>query len=149
MIKIRKGKRSDSEYIADFQIGMAKETEQIELDRGVLVKGIHSVFDNPEKGNYFVAVSGEKVVASMLITPEWSDWRNGYVYWIQSVYVMPDYRKQGVFKTMYMHIKNIVQKDKTIRGLRLYVDKNNVNARKVYEALGMNGEHYRLFEWMK
>ena len=149
MINVRKGKRTDAEHIANFQIRMAKETEQIYLDREIVVKGVNAIFNSPEKGIYFVAESGSETIASLLITFEWSDWRNGIVYWIHSVYVLPEFRKRSVFKTMYLHLKNIAQKDINIRGLRLYVDKTNANARKVYETMGMDGNHYTVFEWMK
>ena len=149
MITVRKAKPGDESSIVDFQIRMSRETEQIDLDRDIVNKGVNAVFNNPEKGIYFVAESGNKIIASLMITFEWSDWRNGNVYWIHSVYVLPEFRKKGVFKTMYLHLKNNVQKDENIRGLRLYVDKTNTNARKVYETLGMDGDHYLLFEWMK
>ena len=149
MITVRKAKPGDENSIVDFQIRMSRETEQIDLDRDIVNKGVNAVFNNPEKGIYFVAESGNKIIASLMITFEWSDWRNGNVYWIHSVYVLPEFRKKDVFKTMYLHLKNIVQKDENIRGLRLYVDKTNTNARKVYETLGMDGDHYLLFEWMK
>ena len=149
MITVRKANPGDENSIVDFQIRMASETEQIDLDRDIVNKGVNAVFNNAEKGIYFVAESGNKIIASLMITFEWSDWRNGNVYWIHSVYVLPEFRKKGVFKTMYLHLKKIVQKDKNIRGLRLYVDKTNTNARNVYETLGMDGGHYLLFEWMK
>ncbi|MBE9511610.1 MAG: GNAT family N-acetyltransferase [Bacteroidetes bacterium] len=149
MITVRKGKQNDEKTIVDFQIRMAKETEQIDLNRDTVINGVNAVFNDPGKGIYFVAESGDKIIASLMITFEWSDWRNGNIYWIQSVYVLPEFRKKGVFKTMYLHLKNIAQKDKNIRGLRLYVDKTNTYARKVYETLGMDCNHYLLFEWMK
>jgi len=149
MITVRKGKQSDNKTIVDFQVKMAKETEQIDLDRDIVNKGVNAVINSPDKGIYFVAESGDKIIASLMITFEWSDWRNGNIYWIQSVYVLPEFRKKGVFKTMYLCLKNIVQKDKNIRGLRLYVDKTNTNARKVYETMEMDGNHYLLYEWMK
>ena len=149
MITVRKGKQSDNKTIVDFQVKMAKETEQIDLDRDIVNKGVNAVINSHDKGIYFVAESGDKIIASLMITFEWSDWRNGNIYWIQSVYVLPEFRKKGVFKTMYLCLKNIVQKDKNIRGLRLYVDKTNTNARKVYETMGMDGNHYLLYEWTK
>jgi len=149
MITVRRAKPGDENMIVGFQIRMAKETEQIDLDRDIVNKGVNVVFNSPEKGTYFVAESENKIIASLLITFEWSDWHNGNVYWIHSVYVLPEFRKKGVFKTMYLHLKNIAQKDENIRGLRLYVDKTNTNARKVYEIMGMDGNHYMLFEWMK
>ena len=149
MITVRKAKKIDKNTIANFQVSMAKETEQIDLDRDIVNKGVNAVFNSPEKGIYFVSESENKIIASLLITFEWSDWRNGNVYWIHSIYVLPEFRKKGVFKTMYLHLKNIAQMDENIRGLRLYVDKTNINAQKVYEIMGMDGDHYMLFEWMK
>ena len=149
MITVREANPLDENIIANFQVRMAKETEQIDLDRDIVNKGVIAVLNSPEKGIYFVAESENKIIASMLITFEWSDWRNGNVYWIHSIYVLPEFRKKGVFKTMYLHLKNIAQKDENIRGLRLYVDKTNINAQKVYETMGMDGDHYMLYEWMK
>jgi len=149
MITVRKANPGDENSIIDFQVKMAKETEQVDLDRDIVNKGVNAVFNSSEKGIYFVAESENKIIASLLITFEWSDWRNGNVYWIHSVYVLPEFRKKGVFKTMYLHLKKIAQKDKNNRGLRLYVDKTNTNARKVYETMGMDGNHYLLYEWTK
>ena len=149
MITVREANPLDENFIVDFQVRMAKETEQIDLDRDIVNKGVIAVLNSPEKGIYFVAESENKIIASLLITFEWSDWRNGNVYWIHSIYVLPEFRKKGVFKTMYLHLKNIAQKNENIRGLRLYVDKTNINAQKVYETMGMDGDHYMLYEWMK
>ncbi len=149
MVQIRLATEEDREIIAGFQAKMAKETEDLTLDKTLLAEGVMHVLRNPEKGKYFVAEAEGEVVASLLITYEWSDWRNKTVLWIQSVYVLPEYRKQGVFKNMYAHIKKWAAEDSTIAGIRLYVDKTNRRAIDVYRKLGMDGEHYRLFEWMK
>lgn len=149
MITVRKAKPGDENVIVDFQVRMAKETEQVDLNRDTVIKGVNSVFNDPGKGIYFVAESENKKIASLMVTFEWSDWHNGNVYWIHSVYVLPEFRKKGVFRKMYLHLKNLVQQNKNLRGLRLYVDSINTNAQKVYETLGMDGEHYRMFEWMK
>jgi GNAT superfamily N-acetyltransferase len=149
MVQIRIATEEDREFIAAFQMKMAHETEGLQLDEQTLNEGVIRVLRDPEKGKYFVADDDGRVVASLLITYEWSDWRNQWVLWIQSVYVLPEYRQQGVFRMLYQHIKNWVEKDATIAGLRLYVDKTNQKAITVYRRLGMNGEHYRLFEWMK
>jgi GNAT superfamily N-acetyltransferase len=149
MVQIRIATEEDREFIAAFQMKMAHETEGLQLDEQTLNEGVIRVLRDPEKGKYFVADDDGRVVASLLITYEWSDWRNQWVLWIQSVYVLPEYRQQGVFMMLYQHIKNWVEKDATIAGLRLYVDKTNQKAITVYRRLGMNGEHYRLFEWMK
>ncbi len=149
MVQIRMATEENREIISDFQVKMARETEALVLEKKTLNEGVMHVLRDSEKGKYFVAEDEGKVVASLLITFEWSDWRNKWVLWIQSVYVLPEYRKQGVFKNMYAHIKKWATDDNEMAGIRLYVDKANKNAIKVYRKLGMNGEHYRLFEWMK
>lgn len=149
MIKIRVAEIEDMETIAGFQLAMAKETENILLDANTVNCGVHKIFKDETAGKYFVAEKDNKVIASMLTLYEWSDWRNGQVIWIHSVYVVPQHRKEGVFKAMYTHLKTIVEQNEDFKGLRLFVDKTNTAARKVYEALGMNGEHYALYEWMK
>lgn len=146
---IRKAMPTDAGSIAGFQQAMAHETEGLKLDDQILTAGVKAVFDDPSKGNYYVAEIDGKVVASLLTTFEWSDWRNGTVLWIQSVYVMPDYRKQGVYKAMYQHIKTFVEKDPSLKGIRLYAEKTNLTAHKVYENSGMSAEHYQLYEWLK
>jgi len=140
---------NDAEAIIDFQLAMATETENVSLDRAICTRGVHAVFAHPSHGSYFVAVAEGRVVASLLITFEWSDWRDGVVWWIQSVYVLPALRGQGVYAGLYEHVKSIAVADERVRGIRLYVDKRNVRAQEVYARLGMNGEHYLVFEWMK
>ncbi len=149
MIVVRKGTLDDAEIISDFQIAMALETESLTLDKSTVLKGVKAVFELPAKGQYFVAVDKNKVVGSLMITYEWSDWRNQWVWWIQSVYILPAFRGKKIFTQMYNHIKMLVINNDDVSGIRLYVDLTNSNARKVYQSLGMNGEHYQLFEWMK
>ena len=158
---------TDASAIIEFQIAMARETEELELDREVLTKGVEALFADPGLGRYYVAVEdrqsclseeGEgqagspvlhgRVVGSLMITYEWSDWRNGMVWWIQSVYVVPELRRRGVYAGLYSHVKSMVE-ESPVRGIRLYVDKRNKPAQDVYTRLGMNGEHYKVFEWMK
>jgi GNAT superfamily N-acetyltransferase len=140
---------ADAPAIIEFQIAMARETEEVELNRAICTDGIKAVFADAALGRYFVAESAGQVIASLLITYEWSDWRNGVVWWIQSVYVTPAARGKGVYAGLYEHIKQLVQADPSVRGLRLYVDKRNTRAQAVYARLGMDGEHYQVFEWMK
>jgi GNAT superfamily N-acetyltransferase len=140
---------TDRDAIVDFQIAMARETEDVALDRDVCTRGVQAVFDDPSRGRYFVAEENGRAVASLLITYEWSDWRNGVIWWIQSVYVRPENRRQRVYAGLYEHVKRIVDSQPGIRGIRLYVDRRNVPAQQVYTRLGMNGEHYQVFEWMK
>jgi ribosomal protein S18 acetylase RimI-like enzyme len=106
------------------------------------------VFQRPEVGIYYVGEIHGTVVGSLLITYEWSDWRNGVVWWIQSVYVLPDFRKQGVYTGLYSHIQAIARARENVRAIRLYVDRRNAIAQKLYESLGMNGNHYQVFEWL-
>jgi len=148
-IIIDDAKRADLPALVDFQLKMALETEELVLDKDVLERGMTSVIDDSSKARYFVARRGEKLAGMLMITLEWSDWRNGWVWWIQSVYVDKEFRKEGVFASLYSHVKEIVLKTDEIKGIRLYVDKRNVRAQRVYEAIGMTGEHYATFEWMK
>ena len=149
-VKVRVGLLFDAEVIADYQVRMALETENLKLDPLTVNLGVQAVFDSPEKGKYFVAEDNGTVVGCLLTIPEWSDWRNGTVLWIHSVYVLPEYRSKGVFKMLYQNLVDLVNSpDNDLRGLRLYVDKTNQAAQQVYEKLGMNGEHYHLYEWLK
>ena len=139
---------ADASAIIEFQLAMARETEELELDRAILTSGVNAVFADPALGRYYVAEEDGKTIGSLMITYEWSDWRNGLVWWIQSVYVIPELRRRGIYAGLYAHIRTIVEQS-TVRGIRLYVDKRNTSAQAVYTRLGMDGEHYRVFEWMK
>ncbi|HOK51660.1 MAG TPA: GNAT family N-acetyltransferase [Bacteroidales bacterium] len=149
MVKIRQALPSDLPVIASFQLKMAMETEDLKLDFNTVLKGVEAVFYDDSKGKYYVAEVDNNVVACLLTTYEWSDWRNGTIIWIQSLYVEKEYRKKGIFKAMYNHIKEIVSTTDNFKGIRLYVDKSNSLACKVYKSIGMNDQHYLLFEWMK
>jgi len=146
---IQKAKIEQASIIANFQIDMAWETEKYKLNPDTINKGIEAVFNNPELGQYYVAKIDGEIVASLLTTYEWSDWRNASVLWIQSVFVVKEFRRQGIFQAFYDHIKAIATQDESIGGIRLYVDKTNIPAQKTYSKVGMNGENYQLFEWMK
>lgn len=148
-IQYREAVPDDAGSIVDFQVAMARETEEMDLERETLSRGVAAVFANNSLGRYFVATEEEDVIASLLITYEWSDWRAGMVWWIQSVYVAPSFRRRGMYAGLYKHVKELVEADASIRGIRLYVDERNKDAQQVYARLGMNGEHYRVFEWMK
>jgi ribosomal protein S18 acetylase RimI-like enzyme len=146
---IRQAEEKDSACIVEFQLAMAVETEQLQLDEPTVVKGVAAVFSDQSKGIYYVAETDGKVVGSLLTTFEWSDWRNGTVLWIQSVYVKPEFRKRSIFSRLYKHIQEKVASDHHLRGIRLYADKTNTLAHGVYEHLGMTAEHYQMYEWMK
>ncbi len=145
----RKAMAEDAEAIVELQLRMAWETEQVQLDRQVCSNGVGAVFTNPQLGTYFVAELEGRVIASLMITYEWSDWRARQVWWIQSVYVDPEARRKGVYRGLYARILDLVDRDETIAGIRLYVDRRNVPAQQVYTRLGMNGDHYQVFEKMK
>lgn len=140
---------NELKFIINSQIKMAKETEGLELERETVTQGVTNLFHNKQFGQYYVMLLDNQPIASLLTTYEWSDWRNGICLWIQSVYVLPEYRGQGVFKQMYAYLKDIVENNSKYTGLRLYVDKTNTNAQKVYDKVGMTKEHYELYEWLK
>ncbi|MDZ7332250.1 MAG: GNAT family N-acetyltransferase [candidate division KSB1 bacterium] len=145
--EIGQAQPSDIRWIAAAQVAMAAETEGIVLDPTQVVQGVRYIFDHPERGFYILARADQQPIGCLLILKEWSDWRNGDVWWIHSVYVDPSHRKRGVFKQMFQHIEQLARSSQ-IRGVRLYVDKRNVSAQKVYKKLGMTNEHYELFEKM-
>ncbi len=149
MITVRPAELDDAIAIIDFQLKMAMETESLALDYHTVTQGVHSVFEDATKGAYYVAVADQKVIGSLMTTYEWSDWRCGTVIWIQSVFIIPEYRGKGVYKKLYEYIQQRVNESSGFRGIRLYVDKTNRAAQQVYEKLGMNGEHYQMYEWMK
>ncbi|HXI13215.1 MAG TPA: GNAT family N-acetyltransferase [Thermoanaerobaculia bacterium] len=147
--KFRDATRHDIPAIISFQLAMASETEDVELDRYVCARGVEAVFEDRSLGRYFIVESNGQVIASLLITYEWSDWRNGVVWWIQSVYVAPESRRSGVYSGLYQYVKRLAVADEKVRGIRLYVDRRNRAAQDTYRNLGMDGEHYQVFEWMR
>ncbi|TVR71659.1 MAG: GNAT family N-acetyltransferase [Marinilabiliales bacterium] len=148
MIVVRKAKEGDSRIIESFQILLARETEQLELDPADVEQGVKAVFSDPGKGCYYVAEFDGNIAGSLLITYEWSDWRNRTILWIQSVYVVQQHRNKRLFSHLYEHIKQRVEDDPGLGGIRLYVDITNKKAMQVYRHFGMDSEHYQLFEWI-
>jgi len=146
---VRDATQEDIETIIDFQRRMAIETENLTLDIATVTRGAQEVFTDPSKGKYYVAEQTEKVVGCLMTTFEWSEWRNGNVLWIQSVYIDEKFRGQGVFRKLYAHVQTLVNRDPSLKGIRLYVDKKNDEAQRVYRKMGMNGDHYLVYEWMK
>jgi GNAT superfamily N-acetyltransferase len=149
MIDIRKATTSDISAIVGFQLKMASETEKIQLELSTVYKGVERVFENPSIGHYWIAEFEGKILGSMLNLFEWSDWRNGNFIWVHSVFIIPEFRNRGVFSKMYAHIKSLVENSDEYKGIRLFVDINNLKAQSVYSVLGMDDEHYKLYEWMK
>lgn len=149
MIKIEKASSRHIDDLIDFQQRLAFESENVQLNAETLRAGMSAMFADPSKGSYYVAVENEEVVGCHMITFEWSDWRNGMVWWLQSVYVKETHRKKGIFKMMYDNVISIIRENPDLIGLRLYVDKSNTRAMKVYESMGMDGSHYTVYEQMK
>jgi ribosomal protein S18 acetylase RimI-like enzyme len=149
VIQIRKAIVADIPALVAFQMSLALESENVILDQGILATGLKALFDDPTKGYYNIAEDDGEPVGCHMVTYEWSDWRNGMVLWLQSVYVREAYRKKGVFRQMYDNLADAIRKDPGLRGLRLYVDKSNERAMKTYEKMGMDGSHYTVYEWMK
>ncbi|REL38957.1 N-acetyltransferase [Rhodohalobacter sp. SW132] len=145
-ISIRKATADDAESIAEFNIAMAMETEQKKLERDGIEPGVKALFDHPEYGFYLVAESGDEIIGSLMVTKEWSDWRNGLFWWIQSVYVIPEFRRRGVYRAMYEKVKQLADQAETVCGFRLYVEKENTVAQQTYLSLGMKETHYKMFE---
>jgi len=145
---IRKGMREDITLIAQYNVAMAHETENLTIELALLKKGVEAVINDDSHGYYLLAETEKVVVGCMMITYEWSDWRSGQFWWIQSVYVHPAHRRKGIFKALYEKVKTLAEKENTCVGLRLYVESENTQAKKTYEKLGMKKTHYHLYEKM-
>ena len=141
---IRPATPADAAVVAEFNARLAHESEGKTLEPAVLHRGVERVLADPHKGFYTLAVSGGEVVGQTLVTFEWSDWRDGWYWWIQSVYVRADHRRGGVFRAIFEHLKNAATADPTVIGLRLYVERENAKAQAVYLAMGMEEEGYNL-----
>ena len=145
-ISIRRGKASDAETIAGFNAAMALETEKLSLERPRMLEGVRAVLRDASKGFYLVAELRGRAVGQMMITYEWSDWRNGLFWWIQSVYVEPDRRRAGVYTSLHQYVVEEAQRLGDVCGIRLYVEQENEIAQAVYRGLGMQKTVYDMFE---
>ena len=144
-LTITRGKASDIDAIVRFQADMAMESEGTVLDKDTLTNGVTAAFNDEQRGIYLVARAEGKPIGSLMLTREWSDWNNQWYWWIQSVYVMPEYRKKGVYKAMYATLKDMAQEN-GVSQIRLYADRTNLSAQQVYQRLGMRESHYLMFE---
>jgi ribosomal protein S18 acetylase RimI-like enzyme len=138
--------KCDLASLVKFNQLMAWETEQKTLDESVLCKGVAALIADHNKGFYLVAEQDNNVVGSLMVTTEWSDWRNGVFWWVQSVYISPDFRRQGVYAQLYAEVKTLAEQQQNVCGFRLYVEKENLIAQKTYESLGMEQSHYLMYE---
>ena len=144
-LNIRRAQRRDIKTIVSFNLAMALETEDLQLNESTLALGVEQVMNDPAKGFYLVVEENDLVIASLMITREWSDWRNSWWWWIQSVYVDPEHRRRGIFLRMYDHVQRLAEKE-AAAGLRLYVETSNVPARRTYVRCGMEESHYIMYE---
>ena len=145
-LAIRKATLGDLDRIVDFNARLADESEGILLDRGTLRDGVRGLLSDPARGSYHVACADGGVVGQMMHTREWSDWRNGDLWWIQSVYVHPDHRRRGVCRALYEHLKALAATDSGVVGLRLYVERENAVAQATYAGLGMRMAGYLVMQ---
>ena len=145
-LKIREAALSDAQLIAGFNLLLAEESEGLRLDAVVAQAGVVAMLKDPAKGIYYVAEVEGAVVGQVMITYEWSDWRNGNIWWIQSVYVKPEFRRAGVFRALFNHVRDLAQSRKDVCNLRLYVHAENTRAHESYKRLGMTLTQYEVFE---
>lgn len=143
---IRKGVERDTETLVAFNQAMALETENKNLDESILTRGVRQLITNPAMGFYLLAECDHRIAGSLMITEEWSDWRAQRFWWIQSVYVTPTMRRQGIYRRLYLEVKQLAQEAGDVCGLRLYVEKDNRAAQTTYKALGMSENQYLLYE---
>ena len=143
---IRSAVVADAPALAEFNRAMARETEERELNPQAVARGVRAVFDDPSRGFYLVAEIGGELAAALMVTTEWSDWRNGAFWWIQSVYVAPQWRRRGLYRMLHRHLQEMAARDQTACGLRLYVERENHAAQKTYASLGMEETRYKMFE---
>jgi len=149
---VRPALPEEAPTLIDFQLRLARESEGLELAPEILARGVQAVFADPAKGRYWVALAAGntgRIAGGLLTTYEWSDWRNGTILWVQSVYVLPEERGRGVYRSLYENLKRTVEGSPDLAGIRLYVDRRNAAAQRTYERLGMTREHYHLYEWLK
>jgi ribosomal protein S18 acetylase RimI-like enzyme len=146
LTEVRFATVEDADTLARFNQAMALETENKVLADEVIGAGVRTLLKNPRDGFYVVAEMEGVIAAALMVTTEWSDWRNGFFWWIQSVYVKKEYRRQGLYSEMYRFVKSEAGKRSAVCGFRLYVEKDNLRAQKTYEALGMERAHYILYE---
>ena len=148
-ILIRRGTLDDVGDIAAFNQSMARETEGIELIPEVILAGTKQLTENENLGFYLVAESAGKIIGSLMVTTEWSDWRNGQFWWIQSVYVVPAWRRRGLYRRLYEKVKALAGANENVCGYRLYVEKENTTAQTTYDRVGMHETHYKIYEELK
>ncbi|MCL4685250.1 GNAT family N-acetyltransferase [Myxococcota bacterium] len=145
-VRIRTARADDLEVLVGFNLAMARETEALELDRATVRSGVAALLSHPDRGRVLMVEEAGVAVAALALTLEWSDWRNGMFWWIQSVYVHPDHRRRGHYRRLHEHVRGLAAADPEVCGLRLYVEHENRGAQATYRSLGMRETAYRLYE---
>ena len=143
---VRPARPGDADTIAEFNQAMARESEGRTLNPAAVAAGVRAVLEDPVRGCYFVAEHTGRLCGVAMITYEWSDWDNAWVWWLQSVYVQPEWRRRGVFSALYRHITRMALERGDVCGIRLYVDRNNTSAIRTYDSLGITGTRYLVHE---
>ena len=145
-VLIRIGEEGDAAALTEFNTAMALETENKVLRFEVVSNGVQTLLKNPEYGFYVIAEKSGEIAGALMVTTEWSDWRDGEFWWVQSVYVRRDYRRQGIYRKLYEYIKAKAAKRGNVCGFRLYVKRDNAVAQQAYSKLGMSETFYKIFE---
>lgn len=146
VVKIRKASRDEAAALVEFNQAMALETEGKSLDPAKITAGVEAVFSDERKGFYVVAEAAGSIVGGLMVTYEWSDWRNAWFWWIQSVFIRPEARGQSLYRRMYDFLKERAAANGNVCGFRLYVENDNYHAQNVYDAVGMKASHYLMYE---
>jgi ribosomal protein S18 acetylase RimI-like enzyme len=146
LVNVRPAAADDADLLVEFNRAMAEESEDKGLDTATLRRGVDYLLRHPEEGFYLMAERHGEAAGSLMVTYEWSDWRNGRFWWIQSVYTLPQHRRQGVYRALHDHVRELARRDPRACGLRLYVERDNSGAMGTYRALGMTETRYRLYE---
>jgi ribosomal protein S18 acetylase RimI-like enzyme len=147
-VKIIKAQKQHALTIAEFNVAMALETENKIIPPEKIIPGVESLMEKPHYGFYIIAEHENEITGCMMITYEWTDWRNGLFWWIQSVFVKKEYRQKGIYRAMHEFVRKEAKKHEEVVGIRLYVEKDNKNAQQVYHKMGMKETDYKLFEEM-
>lgn len=145
-VAVRVARAADHAFLVEANRAMARETEGRELDQGRLAAGVEAALADPVRGSYRVAEIGGRAAGCLMLTREWSDWRNAWIWWIQSVFVAPEFRRRGVYAALHARVLSDARAAGDVVGVRLYVDQGNAGAQRTYSALGMERSHYQMFE---
>ena len=145
-IPVRPARANDRDLMAAWAVAMAMETEAKVLALDTVTRGIQAGLADPARAIYYIAEIAGEPAGTLMVTPEWSDWRDGWWWWIQSVYVAPAHRRSGVFRALFDHVLKLAESSEGVRGLRLYVERENIGAQRTYEFVGMRDSGYRMYE---